>query len=56
MKTDIYQRVTDKIIADLEKGELTWLRPWNAGNRPSHSPEVGKTPITAQKFGLAPFC
>ena len=30
MKTDIYTRVTDRIIADLEKGELTWVKPWNA--------------------------
>lgn len=32
MKQDIYERVTAKIIADLEKGELTWLKPWSAGN------------------------
>lgn len=32
MRSDIYQTVTDKIIADLEQGELTWLKPWNAGN------------------------
>jgi antirestriction protein ArdC len=32
MKQDVYQKVTDKIIADLEKGELTWLKPWSAGN------------------------
>lgn len=32
MKQDIYQKVTDKIIADLEQGELTWLKPWSAGN------------------------
>jgi antirestriction protein ArdC len=32
MKQDIYSRVTDKIIADLEQGELTWLKPWSAGN------------------------
>ena len=32
MKHDIYQEVTDKIIADLEQGELTWLKPWSAGN------------------------
>ncbi|MEQ8328088.1 MAG: zincin-like metallopeptidase domain-containing protein [Parvibaculum sp.] len=32
MKTDVYERVTNKIIADLEQGELTWLRPWSAGN------------------------
>ncbi len=30
MKTDIYTRITDKIIADLEQGERTWLKPWNA--------------------------
>ncbi|MCB9973746.1 MAG: DUF1738 domain-containing protein [Rhodospirillales bacterium] len=29
-KTDIYTRVTNKIVADLEKGEFTWLKPWNA--------------------------
>ena len=32
MKTDIYQKVTVKIIADLEQGELSWLKPWNSGN------------------------
>lgn len=32
MKQDIYQKVTDKIIADLEQGQLTWLKPWSAGN------------------------
>jgi len=32
MKHDIYQKVTDRIIADLEQGELTWLKPWSAGN------------------------
>ena len=32
MKQDIYQRVTDKIVADLEKGELTWLKPWSSCN------------------------
>ena len=32
MKADIYQTVTNKIIADLEQGELTWLKPWSAGN------------------------
>ena len=27
---DAYERVTGKIIADLEQGARTWLRPWNA--------------------------
>jgi antirestriction protein ArdC len=32
MKQDVYKKVTDKIIADLEKGELTRLKPQRAGN------------------------
>jgi len=28
-RTDVYSRVTDKIIADLEKGVRTWLKPWS---------------------------
>lgn len=30
MTTDIYQRVTDQIVAELEKGVRPWLKPWNA--------------------------
>ena len=30
MKADVYTRVTDKIVADLEKGIRTWFKPWNA--------------------------
>ena len=29
---DVYTRVTNKIIADLERGNLTWLQPWRAGH------------------------
>ncbi|WP_244832195.1 ArdC family protein [Caballeronia sp. TF1N1] len=29
---DIYSRVTNKIIADLEQGVRPWVKPWNAGN------------------------
>jgi antirestriction protein ArdC len=31
-KQDIYTRITNKIIADLEQGARTWMKPWNAGN------------------------
>ena len=27
---DVYTRVTDKIVADLEQGVRPWLKPWNA--------------------------
>ena len=30
-RTDLYARVTAKIIADLEKGVRTWQRPWSTG-------------------------
>ena len=29
-RRDVYERVTGRIIADLEQGIRTWLRPWNA--------------------------
>lgn len=29
-RQDVYTRVTNRIIADLEKGSLTWIRPWSA--------------------------
>lgn len=30
MRTDVYQRVTNTIIAELEKGVRPWMKPWNA--------------------------
>ena len=30
VEQDIYTRVTHKIIADLEKGNLTWIKPWES--------------------------
>jgi antirestriction protein ArdC len=32
MKLDVYQRVTDRIVAELEKGAAPWLKPWNAAH------------------------
>jgi antirestriction protein ArdC len=31
-RQDVYTRVTGQIIADLEQGVRTWMKPWNAGN------------------------
>lgn len=28
--SDVYRRITDKIVADLEQGVRPWLKPWNA--------------------------
>jgi antirestriction protein ArdC len=30
MKTDLYQSVTDQIVASLEQGVRPWMKPWNA--------------------------
>jgi antirestriction protein ArdC len=30
MRADIYARVADKIVNDLERGVRPWLKPWNA--------------------------
>jgi antirestriction protein ArdC len=30
MKADIYTRITNTIIAELEKGGRPWFKPWNA--------------------------
>ena len=32
MKTDLYQRVTDRIVASLEQGVKPWEQPWAAGH------------------------
>ena len=32
--SDIYQKVTDKIIAELEQGTAPWVRPWSSGIDP----------------------
>jgi antirestriction protein ArdC len=37
MKSDLYQRITDHIVADREQGVRSWLKPWNAG----HMAETG---------------
>ena len=29
-KKDVYARVTDRIIEDLERGVRPWLKPWSA--------------------------
>jgi len=31
-------KVTNKIIADLERGNLTWMHPWQSGMVPDISP------------------
>jgi antirestriction protein ArdC len=30
MRPDVYQRITDQIVSELEKGVRPWMKPWNA--------------------------
>lgn len=30
MRTDVYQKITDQIMSELEKGVRPWMKPWNA--------------------------
>jgi antirestriction protein ArdC len=30
MRADVYQKITDQIVSELEKGVRPWLKPWNA--------------------------
>lgn len=30
MKQDVYEKITSKIVADLEQGVRPWMKPWNA--------------------------
>ena len=31
-RADIYARITDRIVADLERGVRPWVKPWGASN------------------------
>jgi hypothetical protein len=31
-RKDVYTRVTERIIADLEQGVRTWMKPWSAAH------------------------
>ena len=31
-RADVYERVTTRIVADLEGGTRPWMKPWNAGH------------------------
>jgi antirestriction protein ArdC len=37
---DVYERITEKIIADLEKGVVPWLKPWDAKKAIDLDPNV----------------
>lgn len=35
---DLYQQVTDKIVASIERGVLPWRKPWRDSKKTAESP------------------
>ena len=31
-RTDLYSHITDRILADLERGVRPWFKPWSVGH------------------------
>ena len=36
MKTDLYNKVTDQIVASLEQGVRPWMKPWSGARGGAH--------------------
>ncbi len=32
MRSDVYERITGQIVAQLEKGVRPWMKPWDAAH------------------------
>jgi hypothetical protein len=41
-RKDVYSKVTDRIIGDLEQGIRPWLKPWNGNTPPDASQETAQ--------------
>jgi N-terminal domain of anti-restriction factor ArdC len=53
MKQDVYERVTAKIVADLEQGVRPWMTPWNAehaAGAPHQACGIARRSFTAPSF------
>lgn len=42
MAFDVYEEITSRIIAELEKGEIPWKKPWVGGTKCAYSHKSGK--------------
>ena len=56
---DLYQSITDKIIAELEKGTVPWIRPWTGEADPIPRNALTQRPyrgINTVLLGLEAHC
>ena len=42
MGNNVYQIITDRIIAELEKGVIPWRKPWTGTQAGAYSHSTGK--------------
>jgi len=40
---DLHQEITNKIVEEIERGALPWLKPWTGASGPAHSVPVNAT-------------
>ena len=45
-RVDVYTRITDRIVADLEKGVRPWMQPWRSRNA------IGRVTLPLRHNGL----
>lgn len=46
-KFDIYQDITDRIIAKLQQGEIPWNKPWVCSGAKVERAHRNRLPLTA---------
>ena len=46
MSKNVYEMVTDRIIAELEKGLIPWENPWQSGNPNGAFNRISKKPYS----------
>ena len=53
-RADIYARITNRIVADLERGVRPWVRPWGAADIVGRIP--GPCATTASLIPASTLC
>lgn len=54
MKKDLYQEITDRIVAELEQGIIPWKKPWTGLRSSAISHETGRPYSILNQFMLRP--
>ena len=49
-RSDLYERVTDTIIAQLEAGIIPWVQPWKAGAASRHNVSLPHNAVTGRAY------